>query len=61
VVFLGWFVPKGQIKNGKDVWVLNPNWLESTITQLPQTLTDDEVQIIANIIRPLTQVTRNSD
>ena len=61
VVFLGWFVPKDQIKNGKDVWVLNPNWLESTITQLPQTLTDDEVQIIANIIRPLTQVIRDSD
>ena len=61
VVFLGWFVPKEQIKNGNDILVLNPNLLESTITQLPQTLSDNEVQIIANAIRPLTQVIRTSN
>jgi hypothetical protein len=61
VVFLGWFIPQDQIKNSNDIWVMNPNWLESKITQLPQTLSDDEVQIIANAIRPLTQVIRTSN
>lgn len=51
VVFPGWYIPQEQMKH-KDIWVTNPNWIESSISKLPQTLTPDEIQTVVNIIRP---------
>ncbi len=59
VVFPGWFIPKEHMKH-KGIWVMNPNWLESSITQLPQTLTPDDVQTVANAVRPSILVRRGS-
>jgi hypothetical protein len=50
VVFPGWYIPQEQMKF-KDIWVTNPNWIESLITKLPQTLNPDDVQTVVKVIR----------